>query len=320
MVERAIDVGAVAGLGRGPELRKLTGDNARVTFRTKPQLGAKSGTSCAWQQALDLHGGAFIASRTGSRATDEGSELAVAGGVAGLALFSEVFQMINTGIFVLLLHRINGSANMAELAALVINYFRRMGWPSYFVYAALLITLQVLPLMSALLFIILAGAIFGPVVGTALVSTSLSIAAVTCCLIGRTVSQKVGIGLDRISPSAAAIDEVIGTGKRSTLLLLLTLLRLSPIVPFTFSNYMFGLTSIPPFLLLVATFAGTLPSQAAYVTAGALGKQALSGNLRLPTPIIAAGAIATVGAIVLVGRIAQQTLQSIDVKKSLHSA
>jgi uncharacterized membrane protein YdjX (TVP38/TMEM64 family) len=62
----------------------------------------------------------------------------------------------------------------------------------------------------------------------------------------------------------------------------------------------------------LATLLGTLPSQAAYVAAGALGQQALSGQLSVPPGVLVAGTLATVVAVVLVGKVAQQTLANME--------
>lgn len=56
-----------------------------------------------------------------------------------------------------------------------------------------------------------------------------------------------------------------------TKLLLMTLLRLSPVMPFTFSNYLTGLSSISPVVIFLGTLLGTLPTQLVYVTAGTMG-------------------------------------------------
>jgi len=95
------------------------------------------------------------------------------------------------------------------------------------------------------------------------------------------------------------------------MLLLVTLLRLSPVVPFTFSNYLFGLSSIDLAVLGIGTLVGTLPSQAAYVAAGSLGQKALSGQLQLPPILLVCGVAATILAMVLVGRVAKQTLSNL---------
>ena len=48
------------------------------------------------------------------------------------------------------------------------------------------------------------------------------------------------------------------------------------------------------------------------MSAGALGRQALQGGVQLPSWVIALGVLATGAAIVLIGHVAQQTLQGMD--------
>jgi len=99
----------------------------------------------------------------------------------------------------------------------------------------------------------------------------------------------------------------------------MTLLRLSPIMPFTFSNYLAGLTSMSPLIIFLGTLLGTLPTQLVYVTAGSLGRQALEGGLNMPPAVAISGALATIGAIAMVGHIAgsvsQKTLDDLEVRK-----
>lgn len=51
------------------------------------------------------------------------------------------------------------------------------------------------------------------------------------------------------------------------------------------------------------------------MTAGSLGHQALTGELQLPPQIAVAGGVATVAAVLLVGRVAQQTLERMDLEQ-----
>jgi len=88
------------------------------------------------------------------------------------------------------------------------------------------------------------------------------------------------------------------------------------VLPFTFSNYLAGLTSLPLATLFVGTLLGTLPTQAVYVAAGALGRQALQGGVRLPPSVVALGILATAAAIVLIGRVAQQTLENMHLDEA----
>ena len=60
-------------------------------------------------------------------------------------------------------------------------------------------------------------------------------------------------------------------------------------------------------------FVGTLPTQAIYVCAGALGRQALEGGLKVPPALLVGGVVATVLAVWIVGRVAQEALKGLNV-------
>ena len=166
-----------------------------------------------------------------------------AGWLGGLALGSEVIQIILTFLAVWILNRVTGASGLAELVDAVASFAQGLGWYAYPAYAATLLSITILPLMSAILFIILAGTLFGLVRGTMLVSLSLSSAAAISATVSRRVAAKRGFTLARIDERAAAVDAAIAKEPWHKALLLVTLLRLSPVLPFTFSNYLAGLTS-----------------------------------------------------------------------------
>lgn len=56
------------------------------------------------------------------------------------------------------------------------------------------------------------------------------------------------------------------------------LLRLSPLLPFAASNYLYGLTSIGARPYILASWLGMLPGTWAYVSAGSIGRDILSGG------------------------------------------
>jgi uncharacterized membrane protein YdjX (TVP38/TMEM64 family) len=215
---------------------------------------------------------------------------------------------------VYLLNRLTGASGLADLVEAIAGFMGGLGWYAYPAYAGALLSITILPLMSAILFIILAGTVFGPLKGTVLVSVSLSTAAVVSAAVSRRVAAARGFSLKQIDARAAAVDSAIALRPWHTPLLLVTLLRLSPVLPFTFSNYLTGLTSIPLTTFFIGTLIGTLPTQAVYVGAGALGRKALKGGVKLPLPIVLLGVAATGLAILLVGRIATQVLQSMDLE------
>ena len=238
-----------------------------------------------------------------------------AGSVGALALASEVLQVVNTFVFMLVLTHTTGATSPAALVEIFAGFFHRLGLWAYPAYSALLLFITVLPLMSAILFIILAGMCFGTVRGTVLVSLSLSSAAAISAGVSRRIARSRGFGLANIDRGAAAVDAAIARGPRRTALLLVTLLRLSPVLPFTFSNYMAGLTSLPLWVVFTGTALGTLPTQAVYVGAGALGKQALEGGIKMPKSVLALGALATVVAILLIGHVSQHVLSGMELEK-----
>ena len=62
-------------------------------------------------------------------------------------------------------------------------------------------------------------------------SLSLSLAAVICAVISRTICTRMGYGLANLSTQAASVDAAIAAGPTRTSLLLVLLLRLSPVRP-----------------------------------------------------------------------------------------
>lgn len=239
---------------------------------------------------------------------------AAAGGLAGLALASEVLQVVNTLVGMIILNRVTKASSFAELVEVVARSFNKLGWVAVPAYALLLHCITILPLMSAILFIVLAGTVFGPVKGTFLVSISLSSAAAISATLSRRIARQRGFSLRNLDEKAAAVDLAIAKKSWHTPLLLVTLLRLSPVLPFTFSNYLAGITSIELPIFFLGTLLGTLPTQAIYVSAGALGRKALQGGVKLPKEVMLLGVLATAAAVLLIGHVASQTIKAMDLE------
>lgn len=90
-------------------------------------------------------------------------DIAAAAWVGGLALASEVMQFVNTAAVVFVFQRMTGSSSALHMVDALTDAFSRLGYGAYPAYALMLIGISVLPLMSALLFIFVAGMVFGPV-------------------------------------------------------------------------------------------------------------------------------------------------------------
>jgi len=109
-----------------------------------------------------------------------------------------------------------------------------------------------------------------------------------------------------------AMDDAIGEHGWKIVLLL----RLSPLIPFNMSNYLYGLTAIRFWPYVFASVAGTLPANLVFVYVGAAGK---AGLMRLTNPkaphspleltLLAIGFVTTCLATWYIHRIASRALQ-----------
>ncbi|EPS58261.1 hypothetical protein M569_16555, partial [Genlisea aurea] len=131
------------------------------------------------------------------------------------------------------------------------------------VYAGLeILALPAIPLTMS------AGLLFGSLIGTILVSISGTIAASVAFLIARYFARERILKLVEGNEKFLAIDKAIGeNGFR-----VVTLLRLSPLLPFSLGNYLYGLTSVKFLPYVLGSWLGMLPGTWAYVTAGAFGR------------------------------------------------
>lgn len=124
-----------------------------------------------------------------------------------------------------------------------------------------------------------AGYLFGPVKGTVIVSASSTLAAALAFLLARSsLRPLVEAALRGSGRRFASLDAALGAdGAR-----MVFLLRLSPLFPFSASNYLLGLTSVAFLPYVAATWAGALPGTFCYVFLGDTGRataEAAAGGL-----------------------------------------
>ncbi|VFQ83239.1 unnamed protein product [Cuscuta campestris] len=111
-----------------------------------------------------------------------------------------------------------------------------------------------------------------------------------------------------------AIDRAIGENGFK----IVTLLRLSPLLPFSLGNYLYGLTSVEFVPYVLGSWLGMLPGTWAYVSAGALGRaiiqdgsvSALGGGNGILT--LGFGLLFTVVAAAYVTRLAKDAIKDIE--------
>lgn len=186
--------------------------------------------------------------------------------LALVSAFGGLVLLIGGGV--LLKDQIKG---FLDLFISLVDDWGPAGYVAYIlVYAGLeLLALPAIPLTMT------AGAIFGVGAGTAVVSIAATIAATGAFLISRYLARDRVAEWARKNPKFAAIDRAIGRDG----LRVVTLLRLSPLLPLAASNYLYGLTSVDLPSYVLGSWAGMLPGTFAYVAAGTYGKKLLSGDV-----------------------------------------
>ncbi|KAG6513191.1 TVP38/TMEM64 family membrane protein slr0305-like isoform X1 [Zingiber officinale] len=160
-----------------------------------------------------------------------------------------------------------------------------------------------------------AGLLFGSVTGTIIVSISGTIAASVAFLIARYFARERILKLVEGNKKFLAIDKAIGeNGFR-----VVTLLRLSPLLPFSLGNYLYGLTSVNFVPYVLGSWLGMLPGTWAYVSAGAFGRAVIQeesdvglpgGNGQLLT--LGLGLLFTAIAAAYVTRLAKDAVKDIE--------
>ncbi|MBN1341773.1 MAG: TVP38/TMEM64 family protein [Phycisphaerae bacterium] len=154
------------------------------------------------------------------------------------------------------------------------------------------------------------GFLFGVVVGTITVSIGSTLGACAAFIVGRTVARNWIEQKVTGRPRFAAIDEAVG--REGFKIVLLT--RLSPIFPFNFQNYAYGLTKVPLTKYALASWIGMLPGTIMYVYIGSAARslaEVAAGTVESSSAqriFFWVGLAATVAVAVLVTRIARKAL------------
>jgi uncharacterized membrane protein YdjX (TVP38/TMEM64 family) len=167
--------------------------------------------------------------------------------------------------------------------------------------------------VAALLFVpgapltIAGGFVFGLVRGCAIVWLAATTAAGLAFLIARHAARGAVEERARKDPRFTAIDKAIGERGWK----IVALLRLSPAVPFSLSNYFYGLTAIRFWPYLLTSALAMLPGTLLYVYLGAAGKAAARGGGRtaLENVYLALGLAATVAVTVYLTKVARKALR-----------
>lgn len=139
--------------------------------------------------------------------------------------------------------------------------------------------------------------------------TGATIGASLAFLAGRYIARSKVESKTKGSEKFEAIDKAIGDQGWK----IVGLLRLSPLIPFSISNYFYGITKVGFWPYVMASAGGMLPGTALYVYLGKAGKAGLGGGSKAHTPLewtfLGVGLLATIGVTVWVSRIAKDALK-----------
>ena len=193
---------------------------------------------------------------------DTGSDgLAAAGALASSAVIAEAIQIAGTAVLFYFGQQWSGTDSPVEAVSYMIDYLQQLpGLEGYAVFGSIMIFLQVVPIAAAFVLTVSAGAIFGAVKGTATVLTCSTISATISFFISRTFGRERLLEAAQESKQFRAIDAAFADKPFETSLTLITLLRLSPVLPFSWANYVFGLSPVPLPAFSIGTFVGCLPA------------------------------------------------------------
>jgi len=157
-----------------------------------------------------------------------------------------------------------------------------------------------------------AGFLFGVVEGSIIVSIASTLGATAAFLVGRTIARKRIEKMVEGKPKFAAIDRAVA--KEGFKFVFLT--RLSPVFPFNLLNYAFGLTRVPLWKYVLASWIGMLPATVVYVYVGsglesivALAAGASRERTTAETVLLWVGFAITVVIVAVVTRVARRALR-----------
>ena len=190
------------------------------------------------------------------------------------------------------------------------DWVSHMGVAGIFIFIGVYAAATVL-LAPGLILTIGAGFAFGLWKGFLAVSGGATLGAALAFLVARFVAR------DRIEAMAKGNDKFrkidTAIGKQGAKLIFL--LRLSPVIPFNLSNYLYGLTSVKFWPYVLASWIGMMPGTLLYVYLGTLGKVGLEASKgdghRNPIEYVflGVGLLATIVVTVIVTSVAKRALK-----------
>ena len=184
-------------------------------------------------------------------------------------------------------------------------YVKGLGALGYVVYVVVY-AVCVVAFIPASILTLGAGAIFGFAGGTIVVVIGATLGAALSFLLARTVMRKRVESMTAKNAKFRALDRAIA--RDGTKIVFLT--RLAVVFPFTWLNYAFGITAVPLWPYVAATFIGIIPATAAFVFVGSAATTAATTQASLITKIVyIGGGVIAIAVSVFIGRIATRAIK-----------
>lgn len=219
-------------------------------------------------------------------------------GLGGLAVTALTAYCVSTGQNPVELAQAIAGADPEQILKDSVDYIDGLG-PLGLLYFSAIYVLAELFAIPAIPLTASAGYLFGVGPGVGVVLFSATIAAGIAFIIGRLFLRQFIEEIISQSRKFRAIDEAIS--RRGFQLVLL--LRLSPLLPFALSNYLYGMTKVNFWEYLAGTAIGFAPGSLGFVMTGQVGRELLdvetSGSSGMPWYGYAGG----VGAVVVIGKV-----------------
>lgn len=191
------------------------------------------------------------------------------------------------------------------------TYVRGQGALGYLIFGLVYVGASLIPGGPAAIMTLAAGAVYGVLTGTILVSLSSITAATLAFLLARGAFrrrvQKLAEGNRTFGSLNRAIEK---EGAR-----IVALVRLSPVFPFTIVNYLFGLTPVKLASYFLASWIAMLPGTLAYVYFGSALGDVTGSATALQKTVKISLAVAAVVATIFIARIAAKAIKSAGVSE-----
>ena len=183
--------------------------------------------------------------------------------------YKPIFFIVFTALVVYLSYHFQLHVYFSDMQKLAFlqNMVQENIWLAMLVYCVITIFAGVFLALPGVLYAVLAGMLFGPVLGTLLCAFSASVGAVFCFIAARYFLK------DSIAPKLMKntyIKKNLFDQKQNNMFFILMITRLVPLFPFNLQNFAYGITDISLGLYSVGTFIFIIPCTAIYTfgTAG----------------------------------------------------